>query len=100
MAMVWNLSDLCAAFSALITLASKKSLKTSDFRNVVPLGIGGPKGGASLDRVTAILRREKLFRRQKERHLRVPLERKYTIKKRSFLSKKGSLHLISKLPAD
>lgn len=50
-----NFSDLCAAFSALITLASRKSLNTADLGNVTPLGMGGPNGGTSLDLETATL---------------------------------------------
>ena len=54
-AMARNLADLCAAFSALMVLARRKSRKTSDLRKVTPLGMGGPKGGTSLERVTATL---------------------------------------------
>lgn len=55
-AMALNFSDLCAAFSPLMTLASRKSLKTADFGKVTDLGIGGPKGGTSLDLDTATLK--------------------------------------------
>lgn len=55
-AMARNFSDLWAAFSALITLAKRKSLNTFDLGKVTPLGMGGPKEGTSLDLVTATLR--------------------------------------------
>ncbi|TNN41161.1 hypothetical protein EYF80_048676 [Liparis tanakae] len=45
--MVWNFSDLCAAVSALITLARRKLRKVSGSRKVTPLGMGGPKGGTT-----------------------------------------------------
>ncbi|KAF3847674.1 hypothetical protein F7725_020702 [Dissostichus mawsoni] len=54
--MVWNLSDLCAAVSALITLARRKLRKVSGSRKVTPLGMGGPKGGTSFILVTAALK--------------------------------------------
>lgn len=57
-AMAPNFSDLWAAFSALMTLANRKSLKTVDLGKVTPLGIGGPKEGTSWERVTATLQRE------------------------------------------
>lgn len=56
-AMARNLCDLWAAFSALMTLASRKSRNTDDLGNVTPSGIGGPKEGTSLERVTATLQR-------------------------------------------
>lgn len=59
-AMARNFSDLCAAFSPLMTLASRKSLKTADFGKVTDLGIGGPNGGTSLDLDTATLEKNKM----------------------------------------
>lgn len=53
--MARNFSDLCAAFSALITLAKRKSLKTADLGKVTPLGMGGPNEGTSFDRETPTL---------------------------------------------
>ncbi|TNN87282.1 hypothetical protein EYF80_002484 [Liparis tanakae] len=58
-AMAPNLSDLWAAFSALMTLPNRKSLKTVDLGKVTPLGIGGPKEGTSWERVTATLQKGK-----------------------------------------
>lgn len=57
--MARNFSDLCAAFSALITLAKRKSLKTADLGKVTPLGMGGPNGGTSFDRETPTLEIER-----------------------------------------
>ncbi|TNN46951.1 hypothetical protein EYF80_042867 [Liparis tanakae] len=54
-AMARNLYDLCAAFSALMTLASRKSRNTDDLGKVTPSGMGGPNEGTSLERVTATL---------------------------------------------
>lgn len=57
--MARNFSDLCAAFSALITLAKRKSLKTADLGKVTPLGMGGPNGGTSFDLETPTLEIER-----------------------------------------
>ncbi len=59
-AIAWNFSDLCAAFSALMILASRKARKAAGSRNVRPFeGSGGPNGGTSLILVTATLQEKK-----------------------------------------
>ena len=54
-AMETNLSDLCAAFSALMILVSRNLVKLELLENKAEAGMGGPNMGTFLDRETAIL---------------------------------------------
>ena len=55
-AMETNLSDLCAAFSALMILVSRNLVKLEFLENRAEAGMGGPNMGTFLDRDTAILK--------------------------------------------
>lgn len=52
---VTKVSDLCAAFSALMIFVSRKFLNSGEAENIQPGGIKGPKNGMSLRLDTAIL---------------------------------------------
>uniref|UniRef100_A0A2M3ZUJ5 Putative secreted peptide n=1 Tax=Anopheles braziliensis TaxID=58242 RepID=A0A2M3ZUJ5_9DIPT len=53
MAIIANLTERCAAFSALITLASRNSANAFPRGKCDPARTGGPKTGTSFDRDTA-----------------------------------------------
>ena len=55
MAMETNLSDLWAAFSALMILVNKNLVKLEFLENRAPAGMGGPNIGTFFDRDIAIL---------------------------------------------
>jgi len=58
-AIVLNFADLCAAVSALISLAKRKSANAFPRGNVADSGMGGPNMGTSFDLVTATLENKK-----------------------------------------
>ena len=58
-AIVTNLSERWAAFSALMILASRKSAKARDLAKRPPGGSGGPNMGTDLERDTATLEEER-----------------------------------------
>lgn len=57
-AMAWNLPDRSAEFSALITLARRRSRKAGPFIKQFSAGMQGPKCGMSSVQLTATLDRE------------------------------------------
>ena len=59
-AIVTNLSERCAAFSALTILARRKSAKARDLAKRPPGGSGGPNIGTDLERDTATLEKKKI----------------------------------------
>ena len=58
-AIVTNLSERCAAFSALTILARRKSAKARDLAKRPPGGSGGPNIGTDLERDTATLEKRR-----------------------------------------
>ena len=53
-----NLSDLWAAFSALMILVNKNLVKVEFLEKRAPAGMGGPNMGTFLERDIAILKHE------------------------------------------